>query len=128
MLCPLPSMLTKTANLLPSNFPSIWMYWFLVVLNLWRPKICAFSTNMASSLICSRENKSIAILMAEVGCYLLFSYHMNTRWCYCSCHQYWFSCPLRLTWVMVAAAQQVYLIFSLNELKVVTANKIKEID
>lgn len=29
---------------------------------------------------------------------------------------------------MVAAAQQVYLIFSLNELKVVTANKIKEID
>lgn len=28
---------------------------------------------------------------------------------------------------MVAGAQQVYLIFSLNELEVVTANKIKEL-
>lgn len=36
--------------------------------HIWCLKIYSLPTNMAPSLICSRENESVAILMAEEGC------------------------------------------------------------
>lgn len=69
--------------------------------HIWRLKIYSLATNMAPSLMCSGENKSAALLMAEEGCC-----YFPTTWTQGGATAPVTSTdpplsPLSLTWVMV---------------------------